>query len=225
MAVMNATKSIPIVFALVHEPVSSGLAESLARPGKNATGLVSMNVEILGKRIELLLRVVPSAKRIALLYQPDFDLNVRQAALAEQVLHSLHLRALRVPIGAPETFDASFELHARERPDRVLVIENLSVFTNRADVVRRMSAIRLPAIYGFQPFALDGGLMSYSIDFADQFRRAASYVDRILRGAKPRGLPIEQPLRFELTVNLKVAKALGIAFPQSILLIADRVIE
>lgn len=225
MAVMNVTKSIPIVFALVQEPLSSGLAESLARPGKNATGLVSMNVEILSKRVELLLRVVPSAKRVALLYQPDFDLNVRQAALAEQVLQSLHVQALRVPIGRPETFDTSFEMLARERPDAVLVIENPNVFTNRADVVRRMSAIRLPAMYGFQPFALDGGLMSYSIDFADQFRRAAGYVDRVLRGAKPGALPIEQPLRFELTVNLKAAKALGIKLPQSILLSADQVIE
>ena len=114
---------------------------------------------------------------------------------------------------------------ARERPDAVLVIENPSVFTNRVDVVRRMAAIGVPAMYGFQPFALDGGLMSYSIDFSDQFRRAAGYVDRILRGAKPGEFPIEQPQRLELTVNLKAAKELGITIPQSIRLRADRVIE
>jgi putative ABC transport system substrate-binding protein len=193
IAVMNATQSIPIVFALVQEPLSTGLAVSLARPGKNATGLASMNVDILSKRIELLLEVVPPARRIALLYQPDFDLNVRQAALAEQVLHSLKLAVVRVAIGRPESFGKAFETLARERPDAVLVIENPSVFTNRVDVVKRMAAAGLPAMYGFQPFALDGGLMSYSIDFNDQFRRAAGYVDRILRGAKPGELPIEQP--------------------------------
>jgi putative ABC transport system substrate-binding protein len=225
IAVMNATQSIPIVFALVQEPLSTGLAVSLARPGKNATGLASMNVDILSKRIELLLEVVPPARRIALLYQPDFDLNVRQAALAEQVLHSLKLAVVRVAIGRPESFGKAFETLARERPDAVLVIENPSVFTNRVDVVKRMAAAGLPAMYGFQPFALDGGLMSYSIDFNDQFRRAAGYVDRILRGAKPGELPIEQPRRLELTVNLRAAGELGITIPQSIRLRADRTIE
>lgn len=224
-AVMNATKIIPIVFALVHDPVAAGLAESLARPGKNATGLSSINVDILTKRIDLLLQVAPSAKRIAVLYQPELDINVRQAALAEQTLQSRKLTALRVAVGGPETYDASFEMLALERPDAVLVIENPSVFSNRADVVRRMAVLRLPAMYGFQPFTLSGGLMSYSIDFADQFRRAASYVVRILQGAKPAELPIEQPLRLELTVNLKAAASIGVTFPQAVLLSADRVIE
>lgn len=225
MAVMKATTTIPIVFALVQEPLAAGLAISLARPGKNATGLVSMNVEILSKRIELLLEVVPKARRIALLYQPDFDLNARQAALAEQVLQSLDARPLRVAIGRPETFDRAFETLGRERPDAVLVIENPSVFANRAEIVRRMAALRLPAMYGFQPFALDGGLMSYSIDFDDQFRRAADYADRILRGAKPGELPIAQPQKLELAVNLTAARRIGITIPQSMLLRADRVIE
>jgi len=224
-AVMQATKTIPIVFALVHEPVAAGLAESLAHPGRNATGLSSMNVEILGKRIGLLLQVVPSARRVAVLFQPELDINAQQAALAEQILQSRKLTAVRVAIGGPETYDASFETLARERPDAVLVVENPSVFANRNDVVRRMAALRLPAMYGFQPFTLSGGLMSYSIDFADQFRRAAGYVVRILRGAKPGDLPIEQPVRLELTVNLKAAGALGITFPQTILLSANRVIE
>ncbi len=224
-AAMAATKTIPIVFALVHDPVAAGLAESLARPGKNATGLSSMNTDILSKRIGLLLKVVPSARRIAMLYQPEFDLNVRQAALAEDLLQSMGLTALRVAVGGPETFEASFEALARERPDAVLVIENPSVFTHRADLVRRMAAAGLPAIYGFQPFTLDGGLMSYSIDFADQFRRAAGYVDRILRGAKAGELPIEQPVSLELTINLKAASSLGLTFPQAVLLSADRVVE
>jgi len=224
-AVMAATKTIPIVFALVHDPVAAGLADTLARPGRNATGLSSMNIDILSKRIELLLEVVPSAKRVAVLYQPDLDVNAQQATLAEQALQSMKRTVLRVGIGLPETFDASFEALARERPDAVLVIENPSVFTHRADVVRRMAAVRLPAMYGFQPFTLAGGLMSYSIDFADQFRRAAGYVDRILNGAKPGELPIEQPVNLELTINLKAASSLGLTFPQAVLLSADRVVE
>jgi len=225
LAVMKATKTIPIVFALVHEPVLVGLAESLAKPGKNATGMVSINKEILGKRIELLHEIMPDAKRIAVLYQPELDLNVRQADIAETIIQSMKLSVLRVSIGRPETFEGSFEALERERPDVVLVIENPSVFTNRVDIVKRMAAARLPAMYGFQPFTLDGGLMSYSIDFDDQFRRAAGYVDRILRGAKPGDIPIEQPLRLELAVNLKTARALGLTIPRSILLRADRVIE
>ena len=224
-AVMDATKTVPIVFALVHDPVAAGLAENLAHPGKNATGLSSMNVDILAKRIDLLLQVMPSARRVAILYQPELEINARQAALAEQTLQSRKMTVLRVAIGEPETYDASFEALARERPDAVLVVENPSVFTHRADVVRRMTALRLPAMYGFQPFTLSGGLMSYSIDFGDQFRRAAGYADRILRGAKPGDLPIEQPLRLELTVNLKAANAIGVSFPQAVLLNADRVIE
>lgn len=225
LATMSVTKTIPIVFMLVHEPVSAGLADSLARPGRNATGLTSMNVEILSKRLELLLEVVPSARRLALLHHPDFDLNLRQVVLAEPVLQPRGVKALRVAIGHPDTFDTAFDVLARELPDAVLVIENPSVFGHRAEIARRMAAIRLPAMYGFQPFTLDGGLMSYSIDFADQFRRAAVYVDRILRGAKPGELPIEPPLRLELTVNLKAAKALGIAIPHSVILRADRLIE
>lgn len=224
-AVMEATKTIPIVFALVHDPVAAGLAESLARPGKNATGLSSMNVEILTKRIDLLLQIVPSAKRVAILYQPELDTSARQAALGGQTLQSRKLTALRVAIGGPETFDESFETLARVQSDVVLVVENPSLFTHRADVVRRMTALRLPAMYGFQPFTLSGGLMSYSIDFGDQFRRAAGYVDRILRGAKPAELPIEQPLRLELAVNLKAASAIGVTFPQAVLLSANRVVE
>ena len=225
MAVMKATQTLPIVFALVHEPLSSGLAETLARPGKNATGLASMNVEILSKRVELLLEVVPRAMRIAVMYQPDFDLNVRQTALVEQLLLSRKLTAIKVPISRPETFGAAFEVLARERAEAVLVNENPSVFTHRVDIVQRMAALRLPAIYGFQPFAIDGGLMSYSIDFDDQFRRAAGYVDRILRGAKPGELPIEQPQTLELAINLNTARALGLAIPHSIRLRANRVIE
>jgi putative tryptophan/tyrosine transport system substrate-binding protein len=225
LAVFKATRTIPIVFTIVQEPVESGLAHSLARPGGNATGLASMNKELIVKRLDLMHDVFPKAKRIALLYQPDFDMNVRQAALAETAAQVLGLNVVRVGIGDPRTYDAAFAALARERPDVVLVIENPSVYARRDEIVRRMRQAQLPAMYGLQEFSLVGGLLSYSINFADQYRRAADYVDRILRGAKPGELPIQQPLNFEFTVNLGTARALGMKIPQSVLLRADRVIE
>jgi putative ABC transport system substrate-binding protein len=225
LAVFKATRTIPIVFAIVQEPVESGLARSLARPGGNATGLASMNKELIAKRLDLVHEVFPRAKRIALLYQPDFDMNVRQAALAETAAQVLGLNVVRVGIGDPQTYDAAFAALARERPDAVLVIENPSLFNRRDEIVRRMQQARLPAMYGLQEFSFVGGLLSYSINFADQFRRAADYVDRILRGAKPGEMPIQQPVKFELTVNLETARSLGMKIPQSVLLRADRVIE
>jgi len=225
IAAMKATATIPIVFIQAPEPVESGLAVSLARPGRNVTGLASMNKELLGKRLELMRDAFPKSRRIAVLYQPDFDMNVRQLALTEQAAKVFGMDVVRVQIGLPPSFDAAFAQLARERPDGVLVIENPSVYTHRQDIVRRMFDARLAAMYGLQDFSLVGGLISYSISFADQYRRAADYVNRILRGAKPGDLPIQQPLRFELTVNLKTAKALGLTIPQSILLRADRVLE
>ena len=130
-----------------------------------------------------------------------------------------------MPIGPPHTFDAAFAELARERPDGVLVIESPSLYTHRRDIVPRMSDARLAAMYGLQDFSLVGGLASYSISFDDQYRRAAGYVARILRGDRPADLPIQQPLRFELTVNLRTVKELGLKLPQSVLLRADRIIE
>lgn len=225
VAAMKATSTIPIVFIHAPDPVESGLADSLARPGRNVTGFASMNKELVVKRLELMRDAFPRCKRIAVLYQPDFDLNVRQLALAEHAAKVLGMDVVRVRIGLPQSFDAAFAQLVRERPDGVLVIENPSVYTHRQDIVRRMSDARLAAMYGLQDFSLAGGLVSYSISFADQYRRAADYVARILRGAKPSDLPIQQPLKFELAVNLKSAKALGLTIPQSVLLRADRVIE
>ena len=225
VAAMKATRTIPIVFVIVPEPVESGLVESLARPGKNATGLATMNKELVGKRLELLRELLPKMQRVALLLEVDFDMNRRQAAFAESAAKLLGLDVLRVGIGLPHTFDASFGDLARQHPDAVLVIENPPTFTHRAEIARRMAEVKIPAMYGFQEFSRAGGLISYSVDFRDQFRRAADYVDRILRGARPGDLPIQQPLKFALTVNLAAAKALGISVPQSLLLRADEVIE
>lgn len=225
VAAMKATRTIPIVFVIVPEPVESGLAETLARPGKNATGLATLNMDLVAKRVQLMSEAFPGARRVAILYQPDFDMNRHQAALAEAAAKTVGFEILRIGIGLPQTFDSAFGELARQRPDAVLVIENPAVFTHRAEVVRRMAQTRIPTIYGLQEFTLAGGLISYSVHFPDQYRRAADYVNRILGGARPGELPIQQPLRFELTVNLAAARNLGIALPQSILLRADRIIE
>jgi putative tryptophan/tyrosine transport system substrate-binding protein len=225
VAVMKATQSIPIVFVTVPEPVESGLAESLARPGKNATGLASMNKELIVKRIELLREAIPSAKRIGILLQPEIAMNVRQAEVAERAAAALGLATVRVGIGALPTYASAIQALRRERVDAVVVVENPSAFTNRSELVRRIGTAKLPAIYGYQEFSLVGGLLTYAINFPEQYRRAADYVDRILHGAKPGDLPVQQPVRFELTVNRKAATEIGIAIPQSILLRADRVIE
>ena len=225
VAAMKATATIPIVFVQAPDPVEAGLADSLSHPGRNVTGFASMNSELVVKRLEIMRDVLPKCRRVAVLYQPNFAVGERQIALAEQAAKTLNLDVVRVPIDAPQTFDAAFAQLLRERPDGVLVVESPSLFTHRQDIVRRMSDARLAAMYGLQEFSLAGGLASYSISFDDQYRRAATYVARILRGEKPGNLPIQQPLRFELTVNLKTAKELGLKLPQSILLRADRVID
>lgn len=225
VAAMKASTTIPIVFIHAPDAVESGLADSLARPGRNVTGFASMNNELVVKRLEILREALPRSRRIALLYQQGFDLNERQLAPIEKAATSLGLETSRVHIDMPGSYDAAFMHLVREHPDGVLVIENPSTYTHRADIARRMAEARLAAMYGLQDFALAGGLMSYSISFSDQYRRAADYVVRILRGAKPGELPIQQPVKFELTINLKAARALGLIVPPSLLLRADRVIE
>ena len=225
VAALKATETIPIVFVQAPDPVEAGLAESLSRPGRNVTGFASMNSELVAKRLELLRDALPTCQRVAVLYQPQLAVGDRQALLAGEAAKSLGVHLVRVPVGPPPTFDASFTVLAHERPDGVLVFESPALYTHRRDVVRRMAEERLPAMYGLQDFALSGGLAAYSISFDEQYRRAAGYAARILRGEKPGELPIQQPLKFELTVNLKAARELGLKLPQSILLRADRIVE
>lgn len=224
-AAMKATRTIPIVFALVPEPVESGLAVSLARPGRNATGAATINSELVGKRLELLREAFPGTRRIALLYQAAFDMNVRQAEYANRAAKRMGFDLLPISIGAPETYDAVFAELGRLKPDALYVIENPGVYTNRREVVRRVNAARWVAMYGLKEFAVDGGLMSYSVNFPDQYSRAGTYVVRILGGANPGDLPIEQPTKVDLVINRKTANALGLTIPRSILARADQLIE
>jgi len=225
LAMMRLTRSIPIVFAIVPDPVGSGFAASLPRPGGNATGLSTVNVTLGPKRLALLKEAFPAARRVAMLYQAELGMNRDQAAEVEAAAQSIGAEVARIEIGGPATFDAAFGKLDAMQPDAIYVMENPPLHTHRRSLIARIAERRLPAIYGMQVFAVDGGLMAYAMSVPDQFRRAAEYVDRILRGAKPGDLPIQQPTNFDLVVNMKTARAQGLTVSPSILLRADRVIE
>jgi putative ABC transport system substrate-binding protein len=219
-AAKSATDAIPIVFVASRDPLGQGLVNSLSRPGGNVTGFT---VEPLSaKRLELLREVAPGVGRVAVIYAPDeapFIEAMRQpsVALALQILpHELKKGA-----------DVDDVLHAvdRERADGLLVLGGLGAYVQRERILAFAAARRLPAIHPLGRWAEDGGLVSYAVNYADNWRRTVSYADRILKGAQPAELPVQQPTRLELLVNLKAARALGIAIPRPVLLRADRVIE
>ncbi len=225
LAAQKATRAIPIVVAFAADPVASGLVESLARPGGNVTGLSQMGTELVGKRLELLKETIPKLSRVAVLWNPqnpvstltwkELQLPARQLGLQ---LHSLEVRS-------PNDFDQALEDATRARAGALIILGDAVFTTNLKRIAGLAAKSRLPSIFQFTEFADAGGLVAYGPDRADLFRRAATYVDKILKGAKPGDLPIEQPTKFELVVNLKTAKALGITIPQSVRFRADRVIE
>ena len=225
-AARSATKSTPIVFALAPDPVGSGLVASLRRPGGNITGTTSMGVDHLGaKQLELLRTALPRLTRVAVLLNPQLPYSaglVRGLEAAAQTLSvQLHLAKWDDPGGLVRAFETA----ATQRAEALLLLPNpltIPYLTRIHDLAARH---RLPTIGITRDFAESGGFMSYGADFVDQYRRAAVYVDRILRGAKAGDLPVEQPTRFELVINLKTAKALGLTVPPSVLLRADRVID
>ena len=225
LAAQKATRAIPIVLANAGEPVAMGLVESLARPGGNITGLSPMNVELVGKRLELLREILPKLSRVAVLWNPqgpgspfywkEIQLPARQLGIQ---LHSLEVRS-------PNDFDQAFEAATRARAGALFVAPDPVIVTNLRRIAGLAAKSRLPSIFHFPEFADAGGLVTYAADRADMFRRAATYVDKILKGAKPGDLPVDQATKFELVINMKTAKALGITIPQSVLVRADRVIE
>jgi putative tryptophan/tyrosine transport system substrate-binding protein len=222
-AARAATQTIPIVMAAVVDPVATGLVSSLARPGANVTGLSTMAPEVTGKQIEILKEIVPKASVIALLWNPDNPGNVPQLRAAEASSRSLGIRLLAIETRAPEDFDKAFAAMGRGRADALIVLADIMLNKHRARLADLAAAHRLPAAYGQD--VLPVGLLTYSVNTADLFRRSASYVDRIFKGAKPGDLPIEQATRFELAINLRAARAIGLTIPQSLLLRADHVIE
>jgi putative ABC transport system substrate-binding protein len=226
MAASKATRTIPIVVIGVNDPVGLGLVSSLARPGGNVTGLTySVGQEIYGKQLALLKEVAPKAKRVAVLWNPDISTLAPTIKDVHAAARSLELKLQPLEARGPAELESAFSAMARERVDGLLVIVD-SVFSfHRAQLVDLAARSRLPAAYTNRQPVEAGGLMSYGPSFADLWHRAAGYVDRILKGAKPGDLPFEQPTKYELVVNLKTAKAFGLTIPQSVILRADQVIE
>ena len=223
VAVRRATTSVPIVFVGVVDPVGLGLVPSLGRPGGSITGLATTSADFAGKRLELLRAIVPSLRRVAVLWHPANPTNPIQLKGAQAAARALGMRLEPVSIQGPNDFDSASK--AVPGADGLLFLESPLFTTHRARLAELAARSRLPAIYGQREYVEVGGLMSYGTHFKDLYRRAAWYVDKILKGAKPGDLPVEQPTNFELVINLKTAKALGLTIPPSLLQRADQVIE
>jgi putative ABC transport system substrate-binding protein len=228
LAAKQATKTIPIVFASAIDPVADGLVTSLARPGGNVTGLSALAPELVGKRMELLKQAVPGVSLVAFLQQPVVlgertvnDIR-READVAARAL-GVRLQFFEAP--GPADFDRAFSDMTKARAGAMTLFGGAMFLIERRRLVDLAAKNRLPAVYGLREYVDAGGLMSYGPINVDLFRRAAIYVDKILKGAKPGDLPVEQPTKFELVINLKTAKALGITIPQSVLGRADEVIQ
>ncbi len=223
LAAKAATRSIPVVFTMVSNPVESGLVASLARPGGNLTGWSNVLPETSGKLLGLLIELVPALRRVAVLYDADnpgkrIDLNEIERAAQGVAIQALGLRSQK-------EIAPAFAAAVRDRAQAAIVLQDAVTFPNRKVVVQRAARHRLPAAYQIRSYVDAGGLLSYGLDLDGQNQRTAAYLDRILKGAKPADLPVEQPRHFELVVSLKAARAIGVAVPQSVLIRADRVIE
>lgn len=233
-AAMRATRTIPIVVQATADPVGTGLVASLGRPGGNVTGLTLQSTDLARKRLQLLREVIPGSERIAVLTLRDPDAaqtNPAQLAgnlmiselkvAAQQLAMDLAIRSVATAEELPDAF-AQFQ---RDRAQALFVQVNPLTLQHRARIVTLAARHRIPAMYEIASFVIEGGLVSYGPDLADMYRRAATYVDRILKGAKPGDLPIEQPIKFEMIINVRTARVLGLAIPQSIVVRADRLIE
>jgi putative ABC transport system substrate-binding protein len=223
-ALKQATSVIPIVFAIAEDPVEAGFVASLARPGGNITGLAIQRADSLGKRLDLLREVVPGLRRLAVLANVGDPNTVREMGEVEAASRTLGVTAAKLEIRRADDIAPAFAA-LKGAADALYVCADPLVNTNRVRINSLALAARLPTMHFVKVYVEAGGLMSYGPSFADLFRRSADYVDKILRGVKPGEIPIEQPTRFELVVNLATAKALGLAVPESFLLRADEVIE
>lgn len=223
LAAKQALGRTPIIFVLAADPIRDGLAASLARPGGNLTGLTFLATDLSAKRLQLLKEAIPSVARVGVLYNPRLGFTPAMLSEVQRAGKSLGLHVDEAPADRPEALAGAFA--AAARADALLTLNDGMFFAQRARIVELTRQHRLPALHPEREYVDAGGLMSYGPSLADLYRRAATYVDRILRGAKPGDLPIQQPTKFELIVNLKTAKALGLAIPESIPLRADEVIE
>ncbi len=224
-AAKKVTTTVPIVMAQVNDPVGSGLVASLARPGGNMTGLATLAPEISGKQLELLKEIVPKLSRVAVLGTSTAPGNAQALKETELAAKAFKVQLQYLDILGPEHIESAFRTATKGRADAALVLVTPVLISQRRQVADLTVKNRVPAVYGQQEYVEAGGLMSYGVSVIDLYRRAATYVDKILKGTKPADLPIEQPTKFELVINLKTAKALGLTIPPSVLFKADQVIQ
>jgi putative tryptophan/tyrosine transport system substrate-binding protein len=225
LAVKKVTSTIPIVFVSISDPVASGLVTSLARPGGNITGLSIVAVELSGKRLELLKEAVPSVTRVAFMWNSANPAQAPQWGEAQAAAQALGLQLQSLEVRSANDFDSAFEAALRERAQALVTTPAALLGAHLKRIVEFAAKNRLPTMYGNPQFVDAGGLMSYAPDYTVQYRRAAIYVDKILKGSKPADLPVEQPTKFEFVINLKAAKQIGLTIPPNLLARADRVIR
>jgi putative ABC transport system substrate-binding protein len=221
----QATTTIPVVMAQDSDPVGSGFVASLARPGGNITGLSRLTPELSGKQLELLKEIVPSLSRLAVFGNSTQPGNTQSLNEVELAARPLRVQVQYLDISGPKDIETAFRAASKGRAQAVLVLSSPVLFSQRTQVIDLAAKSRLPAIYYALEFAEGGGLMTYGPSITDLFRRAATYVDKILKGAKPADIPVEQPKKFELIINLKTAKQIGLTIPPNVLARADRVIR
>ena len=226
LAARNATRTIPVVIVAAGDPVATGLITNLARPGANVTGLsFGVALESFTKSLELFKQVVPGVRRVAVLTNPANPAQALATKDLEAVAQHLGMQLQVLEVRSPKDFEPAFAAMAKERAAGLLVVTDPMFATHRTRLADLTAKYRLPSMHGIRGYVEAGGLISYGPSLADIFHRAATYVDKILKGAKPGDLPVEQPTKFELVINLKTAKALGLTIPQSLLLRADEVIQ
>jgi len=225
LAVKKAAPSIPLVMMAVGDPIGTGLIESLAQPGGNVTGLTSIAPDLEGKRLELLREVIPKLSHVAVFWNPANPIQVILEKEVQAAARAFRMKVLSLGVQAPEQFDNAFATIRRERPGALLVLADRLFLHNRVPIMNFATQHRLPGVYAYLELVEAGGLMSYGPSYADMHRRAATYVDKILKGRKPADLPVEQPIKFEFVINLKAAKQIGLTIPPNVLVRADRVIK
>jgi putative tryptophan/tyrosine transport system substrate-binding protein len=225
IAAKHATLTIPIVIPTAIDPVGAGLVASLARPGGNVTGLSESSPDLVGKRLELLKDVVPGLSRVVVLWNAANSAHASAWQETQAAARALGLRLHAQDVQGPQDLEGAFALTAQPRPDALLVLSDALISIHRQHIAAFATQHRLPAMYGRRDYVEAGGLMSYGVDFRDNFHRAAAYVDKLLKGAQPADLPVEQPMRFELVINLKTAEALGLTIAPALLFQATEVLR
>jgi putative ABC transport system substrate-binding protein len=225
LAAKAASKTIPIVIVAVGEPVKTGLVASLTHPGANVTGLSLLTLDLCGKRLELLNEFLHDVSRVAILMNPDNPISAIFLGETQDAAQRLGIKLQRLEARSPADVDAAFARAANEHAEGLVVFDDPALWSFRAQIVAQAALHKMPAVYGYKEFVDSGGLMSYGPDRPEQYRRTAIFVDKLLKGAKPADLPVEQPTKFALFINSKTAKALGVELPQGLLLRADEVIE